>query len=274
MVHPGPAEIMASRGREAFADYLGMCFKKKVYGVTRETVDLLGLQGPRAPRGLKVLRVYRDFLGNLESSARGERKVKVDCLEWMAFLDPLVLRVYLDHQETKDTLDLLVYLVKLDFQANMESLESLVFLGKTVWTVFLEMTVLWGPGERAEQMVLRASPDLRGTMGLPDQEDLQGIEEQLVPLVKQVVMEFEEIGVFREKEDRMEHLDQKVKRETRVKWEAGEYLAFQEMWQMSSLSLVSLGNLERRERREIKGNQERLVKEGYLVNKALRDRLD
>lgn len=43
---------------------------------------------------------------------------------------------------------------------------------------------------------------------------------------------------------------------------------------MSSPSLVNLEHPERRERRGIEEAQERWVKEGYLVSKALRDHLD
>lgn len=170
-----------------------------------------------APQDLLVLPVFKVYLVSLESSARGERKVKAACLEWMDFLDLLDLRVQLGHQETKDILDRLVYLVKLDFQANLESLESLVFLVKMAWMVFLEMMVAWGPGESAEQMVFLASLDLRVMMGLPDQEDLQGREEKLVHLDNQELMDQEETGGFLERGEKMDHLGQKVKRATRVK---------------------------------------------------------
>lgn len=103
-------------------------------------LDLLGLQGLPAPRGLMVLRVIRVYLGNRESSARGVRKVKVDHTAWTAFLDPLVRWVNPGQLGAKDTPGLPVFPVKLDFQANTARLESLVFPVKTGWTAFLGTT--------------------------------------------------------------------------------------------------------------------------------------
>lgn len=182
MEHLGRVELKATRGSEAFPDYLGMWYKKKAYGVKRGMTDLPGLQGPTAPRDLLVLPVYKVYLVNLGSLARGGRKVKVDYLEWTASLDLLVLRVHKGHQESRDTLDLLVFLVKLDFQGSLENPGSLVFLVKMVWMVFLEMTVPWVPGESVEQMVFLANLDPRVTTGLQDPEDLRGREDKLVPL--------------------------------------------------------------------------------------------
>lgn len=152
-------------------------------------LDFLGLQGLMVPRGLLVLQEYKAYLESLESLAKGERKVKVVCLEWTAFLDLLVLRVHQVHREFKDTLDLLVSLVKLDFQANLESLESLDFLVKTAWMVFLEMMVPWDPGENVEQMVFLENLDPRVMRALLDPGDLQGREVNLVHLVNLVLME-------------------------------------------------------------------------------------
>lgn len=171
-----------TRGREVFPDYLGMRYKQKVYGVRRVSLDHKGLQVLKDIQGLLVLLVNKVYPVTLENLARGEGKVKVDSQGWMAFLDLLVLRVHLDHQETKETLDLLVCQVKLDFQANRERLENLVFLVKMAWMVFLEVTVPWGSGASVEQMVFLASLDPRATKGLLDQEDLQGREGKLVLL--------------------------------------------------------------------------------------------
>lgn len=165
-------------------------------------LELLGLQGLMAPQGLLVLQEHKAYLESLESSAKGERKVKVVCLEWTAFLDLLVLRVHQVHQEFKDTLDLLVFLVKLDFQANLESLENLDFLVKTAWMVFLEMMVPWDPGENVEQMVFLENLDPRVMRALQDPGDLQGRGVKLVHLVNLVLMESGETEVYRVKEDR------------------------------------------------------------------------
>lgn len=80
--------------------------------------DLVALQGLTAPQDPLVHLVNLVYLANLESLAKGARKVKVDYLVSMGYPDLLVPRGLLEGKETLDKLDLLVYLVRLDFQGN------------------------------------------------------------------------------------------------------------------------------------------------------------
>lgn len=216
-VHLVQVESKVSRGKEAFLDYLETWFRKKAYEEKREMPDLQGLPGLMDTQGLLVLLVLKVYLEALANSARGERKVKVDCRESMAFLDLLALKVHLVHRETKDILDPLVCLVKSDFLANPESLENLGFLVKMAWTVFLEVTVLRGPGESEGLMGFLESLGLRVTKGLLDQEGPQEREEKLVYLDREVLMGQEEKEGFQERGGWMDPLGLREKKATRVK---------------------------------------------------------
>lgn len=124
--------------------------------------------------------------------------MKMVCLEWMAFLDLLVLRVHPVSQEIPEPLELVVYLVNLDSLVNLERWESLDYLVKMAWTVFLELMVLRDPGEREEQTVLMESLGLRVMMDLPDLEGPLGKGEKRGHQGREVLMEQEETEVFQE----------------------------------------------------------------------------
>lgn len=200
--------------------------------------------------------------------------MRMVCLEWMVFLDLLAHKVHPGDQETPDTQDHLVCLVKLGFLVNLARWENLVFLVKMAWMVFLELMALRASEESAEQTGFLESLGPRVMKGLRDQEGPQGREDRLAYLDREVLTEQEEREDSMEREAQTDRQGLREKRATRVKLELGDCQERREMLRVSSLNLENLENLDRKEKRVIKENQEILVREVYLENKALRAPLD
>lgn len=192
------------------------------------------------------------------------------CPEWTDFPDLSVLKVHPDLRETPDSLGLLVFLVKSGFLVNLERWGNPVFLVKTVWTVCLETTELRAPEEREAPTGFLESLGRRATKDLRDHAAPPGREEKLVCPGREEPTGREETEEFPARGAQTDPSDQRERRETRVKLELGDCQELQETSLVSSLNPVNLENLARREKREIKENPERLVREVYPENKALK----